>query len=273
MRKIIFLDIDGTLISFNGSLSEKTREALKRAKEAGHTLMLCTGRTRCQIQEELLSEGLFDGMVAAAGAYIEYEGKEIYRKTIEPKLLERLVRNLKQENVALILMEKEHLYSSHEDWEVIKSSFERQIPGALEKLEETMGNVVLLENYNSLPIVEKVIFEDAPCPFEQVVEAAGASFDVIPSSFHQEVVRSGEISNAGVTKATGIERVLTHLEMKKEDTVAFGDSYNDIEMLDFAAVGVAMGNAPEDVKKAADMVTEDVDKDGLYLGFEKLGLI
>lgn len=91
MRKIIFLDIDGTLISFNGSLSEKTREALKRAKEAGHTLMLCTGRTRCQIQEELLSEGLFDGMVAAAGAYIEYEGKEIYRKTIEPKLLERLV--------------------------------------------------------------------------------------------------------------------------------------------------------------------------------------
>lgn len=273
MGKIIFLDIDGTLVGFDGVLSEKTKEALAYAKAEGHILMLCTGRTRCQIKPELLKDGFFDGMVAAAGAYIEYRGQVLYEKTIEPEALEKLVADLHRERVPQLLMAKDMLYAVEEDWEALKAAFERQVPGSSKDMEKRMGGVVILKDYAELPVVEKVVFEDAPCSFEHVRELIGADFDLVPSSFHQKVTRGGEISNAGVTKATGIEKILKHLHMNQADTIAFGDSYNDLEMLDYAAVGVAMGNAPEDVKKAADMVTDDVNEDGLYKGFVKLELI
>lgn len=78
---------------------------------------------------------------------------------------------------------------------------------------------------------------------------------------------------AGITKASGIEVMLRHLGMDRKDSIAFGDSYNDLEMLEFAAVGVAMGNAPEAVKKAANLVTDEVTEEGIYNGFLELNLI
>lgn len=273
MRKIIFLDIDGTLVSFDGVLSEKTKEALGRAKEAGHILMLCTGRTRCQVKEELLEDGFFDGMVTASGAYMEYKKQGIYRKTMEPELLLRLVKDLRQAQIPLTMMEKGGLYTWAGDLEATKVAINKQMPGMGDKIDEMMGGVAILGEEEALPVIEKITYEGSPCSFKEVKELIGPSFDLVPSSFHQEAARGGEITIAGVTKASGMEVMLRHLGMDRRNTIAFGDSYNDLEMLGFAAIGVAMGNAPEEVKQAADMVTDAVDEDGLYNGFLELGLI
>jgi hydroxymethylpyrimidine pyrophosphatase-like HAD family hydrolase len=78
---------------------------------------------------------------------------------------------------------------------------------------------------------------------------------------------------AGVNKATGIDVLLAHVGVDRTDTIAIGDSYNDLEMLEHAAVGVAMGDAPDAVKAIADEVTAGVDGDGIRLSFLRHGLI
>lgn len=173
MRKIIFLDIDGTLVSFDGILSEKTKEALGRAKAAGHILIICTGRTRCQVKEELLKDGFFDGMVTASGAYIEYQGQEIYRKTIEPEQLFRLVSDLRQAKIPLTMMEKDGLYTWERDLEVTKAAMNKQLADLGERMDEVMGEMELLKEGAELPVVEKITYEGSPCSFEEVKELIG----------------------------------------------------------------------------------------------------
>ena len=84
---------------------------------------------------------------------------------------------------------------------------------------------------------------------------------------------SGEMTKMGVNKATGMQRLMDELKIGREDTIAFGDGPNDVEMLQFAGTGVAMGNAIPAVKQYADMVTDKIDEDGLYHAFERLHLL
>ncbi len=273
MSKVIFLDIDGTLMDFGGGLTERTKEALLLAKAAGHILILCTGRTRCQISEEL-AKMPFSGIVAAAGAYIEYEGRELYHITVEEEKLSGLVSVFREKKVPLMLMGKDTLYGTAEDLEKIRKAILEawENISAADPLDE-IGRIEVLEEGKPLPLVEKTLFEASPVSLEEIKGLAGSYFDLVPSSFQREGSYRGELTVHGVTKASGIERVLSYTGKSREDTIAFGDSYNDLEMLSYVQVGVAMGNAPEAVKEAADMVTDDVKEDGLYNGFLKLGLL
>lgn len=272
MSKIVFLDIDGTLVDFGKTVSERTKEALLLAKAAGHTLMLCTGRTRCQIFNELLQDNLIDGMIASAGAYIEYKGKELYHRIIDTEALSGLIERLQANEIPVMLMGKESLYGTEKDLCRIKEAFERQIPGASEHMQENLGVIKVMRDFHVLPAVEKLMFEDSPLSLDRIRELSGRAFDVIPSSFQRKEGCGGEISIHGVTKALGISYLLEHLGVDKKDSIAFGDSYNDLEMLAYVDTGVAMGNAPEEIKKAADFVTDAVSQDGLYNGFQRLGL-
>ena len=83
---------------------------------------------------------------------------------------------------------------------------------------------------------------------------------------------SDVISNGG-GKAKGIEEILHHYGIKKEETMAFGDGENDIDMLAYCQIGIAMGNAHEDLKKVADYITEDIDNNGVELALKHFGLI
>ena len=94
-KKIIFLDIDGTLMDFDGQLPESAREALCQARAVGHRLVLCTGRVKAQIYPELLAMD-FDGIIASAGAYVECDGQEIYHHIVDREQLGRAVDYFEQ---------------------------------------------------------------------------------------------------------------------------------------------------------------------------------
>lgn len=83
----------------------------------------------------------------------------------------------------------------------------------------------------------------------------------------------GDLGVKGITKAHAIDRLLAHLGANRQDTVAFGDATVDIPMLEYCAVGVAMGNGSEDIKAMAGIVAGDVEEDGLARAFERLGLM
>lgn len=100
-----------------------------------------------------------------------------------------------------------------------------------------------------------------------------SKFTVIPSTVSFFGKNSGELSIPGIHKANAIEKLLQLLKINKEDTFAYGDGLNDIEMLEFVQHGIAMGNAKEAVKKVADDITETHDEGGIFNSFIKYGLI
>jgi Cof subfamily protein (haloacid dehalogenase superfamily) len=124
-----------------------------------------------------------------------------------------------------------------------------------------------------VPSITKVIYLFSDVTLHELRAEFADSFDVIPSSVPLFGPTSGEMMLPGVNKATGIDVLLAHVGVDRADTIAIGDSYNDLEMLEHVAVGVAMGDAPEPVKAIADEVTAAVDEDGIRLSFLRHGLI
>ena len=96
MSKILFFDIDGTLVGFDGKMSESTKLALREARKNGHKIFLCTGRSYNQIYDFLLDFG-FDGIVAAAGGYVEYQGKTIFHDVFGEKLVQNVLDKIEKE--------------------------------------------------------------------------------------------------------------------------------------------------------------------------------
>ena len=98
-------------------------------------------------------------------------------------------------------------------------------------------------------------------------------YDVVSMSMPGTDGSCGEIGIAGLNKATAMEIYLNYVGVAREDSVAVGDGPNDFQMMDYAGVSVAMGNAVDEVKQRANLVTADINEDGIYKAFTKLGLI
>ena len=122
--------------------------------------------------------------------------------------------------------------------------------------------------------VEKIAYYQSAEGVEQVREGLGSYFAVEASSYQLIInSRTGRVTIRGINKAYGMQRYLEYAGIAQEDTCAFGDGPNDREMLEFAGIGVAMGNAGEELKGCADFVAAPIDQDGLYRAFETLGVL
>ena len=121
--------------------------------------------------------------------------------------------------------------------------------------------------------INKVSFLDSAVTLDTIRAEFGGRLHVIATTVPQFGPHSGEISLAGITKSTAIELLITHEGIDRADTVAFGDGHNDLDMLQYVAVGIAMGNADPALVAVADGVTGTADEDGIATGFAELGLI
>lgn len=271
-KKVIFLDIDGTLTDFNGKIPESAKKALVLAKQAGHRLVVCTGRSRYQISEEICSLP-FDGMIGGAGAFVIADQKELFHHYIKPEPRKRLISYLEENNF---------FYTIQTDvGTLINSRCKKQLDKVYQEImglnkkqrADLEGTLMVREDLVNYERSEKVVYQMAPFTVAQVQKDLAPDFSVTDMSFKQTEQNSGEIGIAGINKATGMQAYLSYIGQTKVDAIAFGDSANDMEMIDFAGYGVAMGNAIDPLKERADFVAEAVDSDGIYKAFLKLGLI
>ncbi|MBM6839913.1 HAD-IIB family hydrolase, partial [Clostridium saudiense] len=90
-KKVIFLDVDGTLVNDNGVVPESAKIAVRKAKENGHYVFLCTGRSKAELYDDIMEIG-FDGVIGAAGGYIEVNNEMILHKKVSREDVEHLVR-------------------------------------------------------------------------------------------------------------------------------------------------------------------------------------
>lgn len=276
-QKVIFFDIDGTLINFGGEFPESAKKALVRAKENGHKIFICSGRSKCQIEKRLIDFG-FDGYVCAAGAYVEYNGKPIYEHHLTEIQLQKLLSFMNDNDIIYMLQCTDKVVSTKACFDEMIDNFMKRMKGDMPKnISQIFGHQEIddniLNNYSLYKNAEKVCYYKAGYTYKKVNELIGNEFDVTAMSFKSERDASGEITLAGINKALGMEKVIEYLGKKREDTIAFGDGPNDYEMLEYAGIGVAMGNASDDLKKTADIITSSITDDGIYNGMVKLGLI
>ena len=271
-KKIIFLDIDGTLIDFHGRLPESAKRALELAKAAGHHLVLCTGRTRSEIYPELLKMN-FDGIIGSAGAYVECGGEVIYRHVIDEEHLASVLDFFGKKGITYCLQTGEGVVMTGKNRIGFRDHFLKAGIKEEDIWRILVASVIEEEDSRMRKNVEKVAYYGAPFTIEEIQQVLGAYFKVEGASYGKNTVSNGEITCANETKATGIQRYMRHIGARMEQTIGIGDGLNDVDMFSQTAFTVAMGNAKPETKAIADYITTDVNEDGLWNGFKYLGLI
>lgn len=269
-RKVLFLDIDGTLVDFHGELPDSAGMALEMARKKGHSLVLCTGRTKIQVYPWLLDYG-FAGMITGAGAQVETEDCLISRRQIDQEQLAGAVEFFESIRAPYYLQAENAIYAPQWCIDCRTAVFQGKV--SEEEREKRFGAVTRDDCPHLRKDVEKLAYYQSVKSLREVREAMGEYFTVEASSFQLINASDGEVTVRGIDKVYGMQRYLEFAGLGREDCVAFGDGPNDLGMLEYAGIGVAMGNAGGDLKEKADLVTAPIDADGLYRAFETLGII
>jgi Cof subfamily protein (haloacid dehalogenase superfamily) len=276
-RKAVFLDVDGTLVTDRGVVPDSARRAVRAARANGHLVFLCTGRSLVSLWPQILDVG-FDGLVAAAGGYVEIGGQVLVHRHVPPAEVRRVVDYFGARGVDYILESNDGLFGSPG----VAARLHRILLGTITD-EEILAELErgLMAFIDSIAVapdpaalhVNKVSFMGSELSLDEVRAELGDAFDVIPATVPLFGPNSGELSVRGVHKASGMSVLIEHLGIAREQTIAFGDGFNDVEMLQFAGIGVAMANAPAEVRAHADALTGTPEQDGIHAGFTALGLI
>jgi Cof subfamily protein (haloacid dehalogenase superfamily) len=261
-RKLVFLDIDGTLASSLNHVPVSTVQACRAARKNGHLLYIASGRCRAQISDSILAPG-FDGLICSGGAYIEIGGRALFNAFIPQPLLERLVAYFSERNAAFSLELPELVVASPQ--------FYSGMPRTLLRLFRCYAS--LNEVFDRGRVCKVVFMESKKVLFDEVQKEFGAECELFRNSIPLPGLAGGEISAKGIHKGSAAAWVTRYHGMDRKDTIAFGDGDNDRAMLEYAGVGIAMGNGDEALKRVADDVTGHVRRGGLARAFEKYGLV
>ncbi|GLY10639.1 Cof-type HAD-IIB family hydrolase [Pseudobacillus badius] len=256
MAKIVFFDIDGTLLDEEKQLPAKAKEAVQLLREKGVYTAIATGRAPFMFAD-LRKELDIHSFVSFNGQYVVFEDEVIYLNPLAADSLDKLNEYAAEQGHSLVYMDGEVMKANRPDDAYVNESISTlkfpypEVNPDFYKEKELYQTLVFCEEKEEESYREQF-------PEFSFVRWHPYSLDVLP---------------AGGSKAEGIKKMMERLEFKREDIYAFGDGLNDIEMLEFAGTGVAMGNALPPVKEMADMVTEDVAEDGIYLALKKLSLL
>lgn len=261
MIKCIFFDIDGTLISFQTHLMpESTRIALDSLRKKGIKLLIATGRSPHSLMDiEQILDYQFDGYVMLNGQYCIVDGKVIRDICLERKSIEKALVYMQENSISCDFIEIDYAYANF-----INSRMRelRKLLGKTAPLSpvENTDRIQYNRTYQISPYITQEEEEEyfAHIPGCRGVRWNSMFIDIIPE-------------NGG--KAVGMKAMLDYFNLTAEECMAFGDGGNDVEMLEFAGIGVAMGNATAMAKEAADYITEDVDKEGIYSALLHYGLL
>ena len=251
MKKAVFFDIDGTLWDRERRIPQSTQTALSKLHENGIYTFICSGRAPSYIKDPSLLALGFDGILAGLGTCVTLGDQELVCETIAPKQLQQTLEVLKKYRMPVVLEGKTYHYITAADFagdpflEVLKSELGEQL------LE--LGEHELQWEANKF----SAVIDQAN--YQKALEELSPWYDFL---VHDNAVVEGVPK--GFSKASGIQVVCEKLEIAHEDTYAFGDSVNDLEMLTYVGHGIAMGNGTPKAKQAADYVTDAIHKDGIY---------
>ncbi len=257
MIKAIFFDIDGTLVSFNSHrIPESALESLTELRRRGVKLFIATGRPASIVDN--LNDFCFDGYVTLNGGVCIVDDNTIYSRTIPKDDVRALIDYNDTHDrfpCIFVLDGAMAMLNRNPTVDHVMNMLKIKMPRESSNAEVLSGNVYQILAFFP-PDKESDVMRHMP---GSVTTRWTELFtDIIPR---------------GGCKSVGIEKILNHFGLKRDECMAFGDGGNDIDMLRYAGIGVAMGNAANDVKASADYVTASVDDDGIRKALSHFDLI
>ena len=253
MKKIIFIDVDGTLVDYEGHLPESAVKAIRQARNNGHRVYICTGRSKAEVYPNLWDIGL-DGMIGGNGSYVEDHGHVVLHQLITADQCRRIVDWLHSRKLEFYLESNNGLFASEQ--------FAQKAQPVMVEYSRRKGKA----DADSTTVASA--FPDMIYDGELYRDDLNKVSYILNS--YQDFLDTKE---QFPDMANAIEALLKHLGADREDTMAFGDAKIDIPMLEYCNVGIAMGSGGPEIKEMADYITDGVDEDGLYNAFVKFGLI
>lgn len=261
MTKALFLDVDGTLVSFETHhIPQSAINAIRQAHNNGVKIIIATGRCRRIINNLGEIEPYIDGYSCTNGAYNIIGNKEVSFYPIEIDDVMKVLAKADKENVACIVSGKQNVTCVNRNEIFYKVFVEmhdiQYFAGELPPL-----NTVLAEG----------VSEFTPFfPKHMETELMADLGNCESSRWYPAFM---DITRKGVNKGLAINDVAKFLGISISETMAIGDGDNDVSMLEAAGVGIAMGNSSDDVKSHADYVTDHIDDDGLWKALKRFGVI
>ena len=275
-KKTVFFDIDGTIWDWKGIIPSSAKEAILKLKDNGHIPVLCTGRARGHVRNRELLDIGFPGIIAACGTHVEYEGRMLYESFLDDDTVKEIIRYSKECRVPIVLE------GTPKHW-VSPTGFERD--SFVDRMLVEMGDdIVPLKEYTEDMKINKFAGDILRCsdygPFREyirskmfLIEHSNGWESASESDAPNAVVGVFEGIQKGSSKADGIRRMCEYLGCDPKEAFAFGDSKNDLDMIEYVGTGIAMGDGADELKSAADYVTTGVWEDGIKNALEHFGLI
>ena len=264
MVHYFFFDVDGTLLPFGSSVPESALSAMRSAQEKGHRMFLSTGRSFRELP--YLSGFPFDGYVLSAGLEARADGKEVYNQYMEKKDYDDLMSYIRVHGLYPLVQTDEGTYLTRRCLELFEAHFRNYLGSMVELNGLIVVDDEIPEGLQARKLV--VLSEDGVWGTTRIMEDFGKRMGIVKNTVGLPFDLMCEISPRGVTKVTGIEKVLEYYGAGREQAVGVGDGSNDVEMIQWCGIGIAMGNADDMVKENADWITTDVDKDGIRNALE-----
>lgn len=254
--KIVFIDIDGTLVNEEKQIPNDAKAAIKELKKRNIPIVLATGRAPYFFSHILDELGL-SSYISFNGSYVVHSKKEVYKKPIPMNTLELLENTALKNNHPIVFQGSKEGCANHKEHAHIIESFQSLKLKAPSYRQDFWKEADIYQCLLFCEESEEKVYEEA---FSNIhfVRWHPLSMDVIPT---------------GGSKAAGIAQILNILNIDPKEAVAFGDGLNDKEMLSYVGMGIAMGNAHEDIKPYAKFITKHVDDGGLAYGLQKISLL
>lgn len=272
--KLIFLDIDGTLVTAGTNVPpDSALAAIRKTQAAGNKVFLCTGRNPAMLAP-LLKYG-FDGMVAAAGGYVTVEEQVIYDHPLSDAQRQLSLDVLHRNGVFCTIEAKDATYGDENLGDFLSTSVggNSEIERWRKALSESLS-IRPMHEYDGRPVYKVVIMCQNSSQLEEPRRLLEADFDfcIQEVAAHGSCL-NGELVNRAFDKGRGILRIAEWYHVPVSDTYGFGDSMNDVTMIKTVGTSACMGNGAEELKRQCTMVIPSVEEDGLARGFQSMHLI
>ncbi len=273
MGKLIFLDIDGTLTEAGTNVPpESAVKAMSEARKNGHKMFLCTGRNYDMLRP--LLKYPFDGMVASSGGYVEVGETVLYDEPMKQETVMLALDVFHRNGVFCTIEGKNGSFgdSNLKDFLDSTEGGNSEIERWRKALSSNLGIRPMAE-YDGQPIYKIVMMAREASQYEECRKLLSKDFDFVIQDVPAHGCVNGELVSKSFDKGKGVARIAEYLKVPLKDTVGFGDSMNDLEMMKTVGYAVCMANGSEKLKKLADWVCPPVSDHGIYQAFARLGLL
>lgn len=255
--KAVFFDIDGTLVSFTThTVPESARRAIGELRQRGVKVFISTGRLLKHVS--IVSDIEVDGYITVNGSYcITAAGDVIFERAFTRQTVERVIDLAEQYGFDLNVMTHDNMY----------------VTGMGERVQHIAKMINIMPEVTDVRAIAATQSVVQMCPYIDK-ELEQKIMPLLPDCVGSRWIDLFmDLNLKGVDKSLGISEVMKYYGMDLSQAMAFGDGGNDIPMVRDAAIGVAMGNACDELKQVADYVTSSVDEDGVARALEHFGLI